>query len=96
MAALARLTPAERRVLALIAGGLTSAAIAETQGISPKTVENHRQHICGKLGLHGPQALLRFALEHKAFARPVAPPCMGGSPHKPRGILLIRASLPRA
>jgi DNA-binding NarL/FixJ family response regulator len=67
LAALSRLTPAERRVLALIARGLTSAAIAEVQGISPKTVENHRQHICGKLSLHGPQALLRFALEHKAL-----------------------------
>ena len=33
--------------------------------ISPKTVENHRLHICGKLGLRGPQALLRFALERK-------------------------------
>jgi DNA-binding NarL/FixJ family response regulator len=61
----AGLTPAEQRVLRLIAQGQTSAAIAEALGISPKTVENHRSHICRKLGLHGPQALLRFALEHK-------------------------------
>jgi DNA-binding NarL/FixJ family response regulator len=67
MTALSRLTPAERRVLTLIARGLTSAAIAAEQGISAKTVENHRLHICGKLGLHGPQSLLRFALEHKAL-----------------------------
>jgi DNA-binding NarL/FixJ family response regulator len=67
LAALAELTPAEHRVLRLIAQGLTSAAIAEALGISPKTVENHRLHICGKLGLHGPQALLRFALERKAL-----------------------------
>lgn len=67
LAALQDLTPAERRVLRLIAQGLTSAAIAESLGVSPKTIENHRLHICGKLGLRGPQALLRFALEHKAL-----------------------------
>lgn len=67
LAALADLTPAERRVLRFIAQGLTSAAIAEALGISPKTVENHRLHICSKLGLHGPQALLRFALERKTL-----------------------------
>ena len=61
--ALAKLTPAERRVLDLIAQGQTTAAIAESLAISPKTVENHRSHICRKLGLSGPQALLRFALK---------------------------------
>jgi DNA-binding NarL/FixJ family response regulator len=61
----ARLSPAERRVLRLIAQGLTSAAIGAQLEISAKTVENHRLHICTKLGLRGPQALLRFALEKK-------------------------------
>ena len=67
LAALAELTPAERRILRLIAQGKTSAQIAAELDISAKTVENHRLHICGKLGLHGPQPLLRFALEHKAL-----------------------------
>lgn len=67
LAALADLTPAERRVLRFIAQGLTSAAIAGKLAISPKTVENHRLHICAKLGLRGPQALLRFALERKSL-----------------------------
>lgn len=67
LAAVSDLTPTERRILKQIAQGQTSAAIAAAAGISPKTVENHRLHICGKLGLHGPQALLRFALEHKAL-----------------------------
>jgi DNA-binding NarL/FixJ family response regulator len=62
---LASLTPAERRVLRFIAQSLTSSAIAKELGISTKTVENHRLHICDKLGLHGPQALLRFALERR-------------------------------
>lgn len=65
-AAMDTLTPAERPVLRLIAAGLTTAEIAAELGNSEKTIENHRSHICRKLGLHGPQSLLRFALEHKA------------------------------
>lgn len=65
-AALADLTPAERPVLRLIAAGFTSAEIADSLGNSIKTIDNHRSHICQKLGLSGPQALLRFALENKA------------------------------
>lgn len=65
--ALAALTLAERQVLRLIADNHTSGAIAQRLGISPKTVEHHRSHVCRKLGLHGPQALLRFVLEHKSL-----------------------------
>jgi len=67
LSALATLTPAEQRVLRLIAQGQTSGEIGRTLQISTKTVENHRSHICRKLRLRGPQALLRFALEHKAL-----------------------------
>jgi DNA-binding NarL/FixJ family response regulator len=67
LGALAELTTAERRVLRFIAQDRTSTGIAAELGISPKTVENHRSHICRKLGLHGPQALLRFALGHKSL-----------------------------
>jgi DNA-binding NarL/FixJ family response regulator len=34
--------------------------------VSHRTVQNHRQNMCEKLGLRGPKALLRFALEHEA------------------------------
>ena len=44
-----------------------NSAALELAGITAKTVENHRTHICDKLDLHGPQALLRFALERKAL-----------------------------
>lgn len=60
------LTPTERRILALIAEYLTSREIAERLGISVRTVENHRNNICAKLGVHGSHALTKFALQHQA------------------------------
>jgi DNA-binding NarL/FixJ family response regulator len=46
-----RLTPREREVLRLIAAGCTGREIAEILGISPKTVENHKQRLFGRLGV---------------------------------------------
>ena len=59
-----RLTPTERRVLALVAAYKTSSAIAEELGISVRTVQTHRANICGRLGIEGSHALMKFALEH--------------------------------
>lgn len=63
---IADLSPAERRVLALIAEYKTSKDIADELCISRRTVETHRTNICQKLGLHGNHALMKFALEHKS------------------------------
>jgi DNA-binding NarL/FixJ family response regulator len=60
------LTPAELRVLRLIAEHKTSREIAAELYVSHRTIENHRANICQKLGLRGSHALLRFALEHKS------------------------------
>jgi DNA-binding NarL/FixJ family response regulator len=43
------LTPREREVLGLIAGGLGNAAIATRLGLAPNTVSNHISNIFGKL-----------------------------------------------
>jgi DNA-binding NarL/FixJ family response regulator len=64
-AALKALTPAERRVLRLIAEFKTSKEIADELGIHYRTVENHRTAIAGKLGLTGSHALVRFAALHR-------------------------------
>jgi DNA-binding NarL/FixJ family response regulator len=45
------LTPREREVLALMARGLSNAAICGTLFISPKTLERHVQNVFLKLGL---------------------------------------------
>jgi DNA-binding NarL/FixJ family response regulator len=60
------LTPAEHRVLQLIAAGRKSGEIAQELYLSIRTVENHRTHICNKLNLQGRDALLRFAIAHKS------------------------------
>jgi DNA-binding NarL/FixJ family response regulator len=61
------LTPAELRILKLVAGNKTSKEIAKSLCISYKTVENHRVSIAKKLNLSGNNALLRFAIEHKSL-----------------------------
>jgi two-component system response regulator NreC len=60
---LARLTPREREVLAGIAAGETSRAIASRLGLSPRTVETYRESLARKLDIKSVAALTRFALE---------------------------------
>jgi DNA-binding NarL/FixJ family response regulator len=59
------LTPTERRVIFLIAELKTTKEIADELGVSPRTIDNHRTHICSKLNLSGSHALAKFALQHK-------------------------------
>lgn len=63
---LKKLTPAERNILKLVAENLTSKEIAGKIFVSVRTVENHRLHICQKLGIKGHNKLLQFALENKS------------------------------
>jgi DNA-binding NarL/FixJ family response regulator len=54
---LEKLSPTERKVLLMVSDFKTNQEIAELLSISKRTVENHRAHICKKLGLSGPHAL---------------------------------------
>ena len=56
------LTGREREVLSLIAMGSANATIAETLGISIKTVEKHRGSLMAKLGVSSVSELLAYAL----------------------------------
>lgn len=60
------LTPAERRILKLVGEDYTSKEIADLLNLSVRTVDNHRQHICNKLKLHGTHSLLKFAFDNSA------------------------------
>lgn len=60
------LTPTERRVLRLISEDRTTKEIADLLGLSPRTVETHRQNMSHKLHLSGSHSLLKFAFDNKA------------------------------
>ncbi|MBI2859728.1 MAG: response regulator transcription factor [Chloroflexi bacterium] len=59
---LASLTDREREVLRLLAQGKSTREISVQLGISPKTTETHRRHICEKLNLHTLADLVKYAI----------------------------------
>jgi DNA-binding NarL/FixJ family response regulator len=61
----APLTPREREVLQRVAEGLSSKQVAESLGLSIKTVETHRGNIMRKLRLRSVSELVRDAVRHK-------------------------------
>ncbi len=63
---LKELTPAEWRVLRLVAERKTSKEIADLVGVSFRTVENQRTAISNKLNLKGSNSLLMFAIENRS------------------------------
>jgi len=58
------LTNREHEVLLLVADGLTNREIGERLGISPRTVETHRERVMGKLRIRSVAGLTRFVVEH--------------------------------
>ena len=56
------LSPREREVLQLVAGGKTTKEIARLLGVGVKTVENHRTRILSKLDIHETAGLVRYAI----------------------------------
>ena len=60
-----RLTPREREIVQLIAGGRNSKDLAGMLGISVKTAETHRANIMRKLQVHTVSELVRYALRNK-------------------------------
>jgi DNA-binding NarL/FixJ family response regulator len=61
--ALAQLTARERQVLVGVARGHTNREMAAQFGISPRTVESHRENLMKKLGVRTVAGLTRLALE---------------------------------
>jgi DNA-binding NarL/FixJ family response regulator len=56
------LTPREREIVVLIADARTTNQIALELGISPRTVERHRENILAKLGMRDRVELTRYAI----------------------------------
>ncbi len=63
------LTPREVEVLVLVAQGKTNRGIAEELGISPRTVETHRERVMAKLRIRTVAGLTRFVVEQGLDAR---------------------------
>jgi DNA-binding NarL/FixJ family response regulator len=60
----ALLTRRERQVLVHVADGRTSRQIAVLLGISPRTVEAHRESVARKLGVSSVAGLTRYVMQH--------------------------------
>jgi DNA-binding NarL/FixJ family response regulator len=65
---LEQLTPREREVLVGIVNGDTNKEIAGRLGISPRTVETHRESIMRKLEIRSDAGLTRFAVDRGIIA----------------------------
>lgn len=63
------LSPREREVLSLIAGGKTTKEIASVLGISVKTADSHRTRLMEKLDIHEVAGLTRYAIR-EGFVEP--------------------------
>ncbi len=61
---LERLSSREREILQLVVEGKSSAEIAKTIYLSPKTVETYRSRLMQKLGVNDMPGLVKFAIQH--------------------------------
>ena len=61
---LASLSARERQVLQLVAEGHTSAQIAATLNLSPKSVDTYRSRVMQKLHIGDVAGLIKFAIQH--------------------------------
>ena len=59
---LARLTPREHEVMAMVTGGKANKEIAGSLGVSAKTVEAHRARVMEKMEAHSLAELVRMAM----------------------------------
>lgn len=71
-----KMSAREREILRLLASGYPPAEIGRTLAISVHTVRRHIANLSGKLGIHGTNALTRYAIR-QGLVRDEQPP--GGS-----------------
>ncbi len=82
------LTPSERRVLEMMAVGLSNRGIARALHLSPRTVESHTKWIFRKLSLWPSEERHRRVLAARAFILATgAPPARTAPPGEPPGRL---------
>lgn len=62
-----QLSPAEKRVMALVYEGLTESAIGERLRLSPLTIHTHIRNAYSRLGLHSKAEFVKFATKNNLF-----------------------------
>jgi len=60
----ASLTPRQREILQLLAGGKSAKEVASALGLSARTVEDHKYRLMESLGIQNNAELIRFAIKH--------------------------------
>ena len=60
-----QLTDRERRIVAMLADGMSNQEIGEALGLAPETVRNALTRVRTKLGVTSRTRLVRFAYEHR-------------------------------
>jgi DNA-binding NarL/FixJ family response regulator len=70
---LARLTPQERRILHLIADGMTNRQIAREMHLAEKTIKNYVSNLLNKLGMERRTEAAVFATKLELAGQHVAP-----------------------
>ena len=68
-----RLTDRERQVMSLVVDGLSNAAVADSLGISIRTVENHRARLLEKLQARGLSELVKLQMLANETVRVIHP-----------------------
>jgi DNA-binding NarL/FixJ family response regulator len=63
----------ENEVLALLSQGMPNKSIARRLQISPKTVNNHVEHVYSKLGVSNRAAAAMYAMQHGVMDAQVVP-----------------------
>lgn len=78
----AALTPRESQILQRIAEGMSSAQVASSLGLSPRTVDNHKQRIYAKLGVRSQAHAIAMAMAppNEPAQRADTPPDQGPVP----------------
>lgn len=62
-----KLSPAEKRVMALVYEGLTEDEIGERLKLSPLTIHTHVRNAYSRLGIHSKGEFIKYATQHNLF-----------------------------
>ena len=62
-----QLSPAEKRVMALVYEGLTKEEIGEHLRLSPLTIHTHVRNAYARLGIHSKGEFIKYAAQHHLF-----------------------------